>query len=308
MMQTILGSGGAIAEPLAEELIKYTDKIRLVSRNPKKVNLNDELMAADLTQAAEVDKAVSGSDIVYLMVGYTYKAKIWAVEWPKTMRNVIDACKKYHCKLVFFDNVYMYDPTKVGHMTEQTPWKPSSKKGKIRAETAKMLMDEINAGQIRAIIARSADFYGPNTKNGVLNVTVFNNFKKGKPAQWLGSTSKRHTFTYTVDAAKATALLANTEDAYNQVWHLPTYDTQMTGKDWVTQIAKEMNISPKIQLLPVWMMGILGLFVLGLTELKEMVYQYTQDYYFDSNKFTKRFGSMITPPELGIKEVVESMK
>ena len=43
-MQTILGSGGAIGIPLAKELLKYTDKVRLVARHPKKVNESDELL------------------------------------------------------------------------------------------------------------------------------------------------------------------------------------------------------------------------------------------------------------------------
>ena len=42
-MQTILGSGGAIGISLAKELMNYTNQIRLVSRNPKKVNETDEL-------------------------------------------------------------------------------------------------------------------------------------------------------------------------------------------------------------------------------------------------------------------------
>ena len=41
MMQTILGSGGAIGIPLARELKKYTNEIRLISRNPQKVNPAD---------------------------------------------------------------------------------------------------------------------------------------------------------------------------------------------------------------------------------------------------------------------------
>ena len=35
-MQTILGANGTIGSVLAKELTNYTDKIRLVSRNPKK--------------------------------------------------------------------------------------------------------------------------------------------------------------------------------------------------------------------------------------------------------------------------------
>ncbi|MEO7048046.1 MAG: NAD(P)H-binding protein, partial [Ferruginibacter sp.] len=107
-MQTILGSGGAIGSPLAKELLNYTKHIRLVARNPKKVNETDELVKADLTNADDVDKAVAGSDVVYLTVGLPYKLSIWEQQWPLVMKNVIEACKKHRAKLVFLDNVYMY--------------------------------------------------------------------------------------------------------------------------------------------------------------------------------------------------------
>jgi putative NADH-flavin reductase len=43
-MQTILGAGGAIGNSLAKELLQYTPELRLVSRNPKKVNETDTLL------------------------------------------------------------------------------------------------------------------------------------------------------------------------------------------------------------------------------------------------------------------------
>ncbi len=46
-LQTILGANGTIGVPLAKELSAYTDRIRLVSRNPKKVNATDEIFPAD---------------------------------------------------------------------------------------------------------------------------------------------------------------------------------------------------------------------------------------------------------------------
>jgi hypothetical protein len=49
MVQTILGSGGSIGVPLARELKKYTDLIRLISRNPQKVNEADELFQTDVS-------------------------------------------------------------------------------------------------------------------------------------------------------------------------------------------------------------------------------------------------------------------
>ena len=69
MKQTILGAGGAIGIELAKALTSYTSEIRLVSRNPKKINDNDELFPADLTHREDVFKAIAGSEIVYVTVG-----------------------------------------------------------------------------------------------------------------------------------------------------------------------------------------------------------------------------------------------
>jgi uncharacterized protein YbjT (DUF2867 family) len=72
-MQTILGAGGIIGKELAKNLPKYTDRIRLVSRNPKKVNLTDDLFSADLLDTRQTLHAVHGSEVVYLTAGLPYK-------------------------------------------------------------------------------------------------------------------------------------------------------------------------------------------------------------------------------------------
>jgi nucleoside-diphosphate-sugar epimerase len=304
-MQTILGASGAIGTELAKALKTYTDEIRIVSRNPKKVNESDELFTADLTDTDQVDKAIAGSEIVYLTIGFEYKIKVWQKNWPKLMRDLIASCKKYKSKLVFFDNIYMYDKSEIPHMTENSRINPAGKKGKVRAEIAKMILDEIENGKLTALIARSADFYGPNSNNNITRL-IFDDFKKGKKASWLAEANKLHNFTYTPDAGKATALLGNTTDAYNQVWHLPSTHEKINGKQWIEAIAKEMNVAPKYQVLPVWMMGILGIFMPQIREIKEISYQSDRDYFFDSSKFEKRFGIHPTPVEIGIPETIRS--
>lgn len=303
-MQTILGSGGAIGVELAKALKEYTKEIRLVSRNPEKVNDTDVLMKADLTVKEEVDKAVSGSSVVYLTAGFPYDVKVWKHVWPVVMQNVIDACKAHNARLVFFDNIYMYDPNFLASMTEETPVNPSSKKGKIRAEIAKKLMDEVASGKLTALIARSADFYGPSIKNtSVLNETVIKNLAAGKKANWLGKLDKVHSFTYTPDAGKATALLGNTPDAFNQVWHLPTASDPPTALEWIEMIAAGLGVKPRVTAVPGFIVRILGLFIPLMKELAEMMYQYDRDYVFSSDKFEKRFGFRPTPYKEGIREI-----
>jgi nucleoside-diphosphate-sugar epimerase len=304
-MQTILGSGGALGVELAKALPAYTDHIRLVSRHPEKVNPDDELFAADLTDTEKVLQAVEGSEIAYLTAGLPYDIKVWRSDWPVIMENVIAACQEHHAKLVFFDNIYIYDPDHLAPMDEETPRNPSSKKGKVRLELENTIMDEVKKGRLTALIARSADFYGPSIGNtSILTEMVFKNFADGKKANWLGSMKYKHSYTYTPDAGKATALLGNTADAFNQVWHLPTAADPPTGKEWIETIAREMNVEPRYRLATKLVVRLMGLFMPVMREMVEMMYQYDRDYVFDSSKFEKRFDFKPTPYPEGIKTIV----
>lgn len=305
-MQTILGSTGVIGTELAKSLTQYTDKIRLVSRNPKSVNSTDQLVIADLTNPEQVLNAVEGSDVVYLTAGLQYKINIWQTQWPIIMKNVISACKTHKAKLVFFDNVYAYGLVK-GWMKEDTLVNPVSKKGEVRAQIAQMIMNEVERGSLDAMIARAADFYGPNTPLSFATVTVFQNLKRGKKAQWFIDANKKHSMTYTPDAGKATAILGNTSSAYNQIWHLPTDKNALTGKEFIELTAKAFGVEPRYTVLKKWMIQVVGTFIPVVKESIEMLYQNEHDYLFESTKFEKAFNFTPTSYRDGIAETVKSM-
>lgn len=307
-MQTIIGSGGTIGQPLAAELKKYSEKIRLVSRNPRKVNESDELYPLDVNDHSKLKEAIRGSEVVYITIGFKYDLKVWQDKWPAFMREVIDSCVANNARLVFFDNVYMYDRAAIPFMTEESPVNPPSKKGIVRSQLIGMLMNAVDKGTLTALIARSADFYGPDIRNSLLGEMAVKNLMKKSKAMLFGNPDKIHTYTFTPDAAKATALLGNTADAYNQAWHLPTAKDRLTNKQWIELIAAELNVKPGIRHVPVWMIKALGLFVPVMKEFPEMVYQYEMDYVFDSSKFEKRFGIAATPPKEGIKRMIAGLK
>ena len=304
MIQTILGANGTIGKVLAKELKNYTNQIRLVSRNPKKVNETDELFPADLSDTTMVDKAIEGSGVVYLVVGFDYNIKVWRDKWPKLMKATIDACIKHKAKLVFFDNIYLYDIKTIGHMTEDSPINPPSNKGLVRKEIAEMLMNEVKANNLTALIARAPDFYGPDNEKSFLIEVVYKNLLKGKRPNWFMDATKKHSFIYTPDAAKATAILGNTPEAFNQVWHLPTDPKALTGQQWIELFNKEMKTSKKVMVLPMFMLKLLGIFMPLMREMPEMMYQYDRDYLFDSSKFISRFNFTPTTYETGVHQIV----
>ena len=303
-MQTILGAAGDVARLLATELKQYTAQIRLVSRHPEKVNEDDELLALDLLKKEDVFNAIKGSEVVYLTVGLKYDHTIWQAQWPVIIQHVIAGCLEHNCKLVFFDNVYMYDKNAISNMTEDSPINPPSKKGKVRAQNVTLINEAIHDHGLKAVIVRSADFYGPLSKNGILNTLVLDNVIKDKKANWQADVDRIHSFTYLPDAAKATALLGNTDSAYGQVWHLPTSAERLTGRQLITIATGVMEMKNSYMILSPYMLKFLGIFNRTIKELVEMQYQNTQDYFFNSNKFCSTFSFTPTSYESGIREVL----
>jgi nucleoside-diphosphate-sugar epimerase len=299
-MQTILGANGVIGNELSRLLPQYTDRVRQVSRHPKKVNATDETFAADLLDPKAVSDAVAGSEVAYLVAGLKYDAKVWAEQWPRVMRNTIDACKRHGTKLVFFDNVYAYGMVD-GVMTEDTPYNPCSRKGEVRAKIATTLMDEVKRGELQGMIVRAADFYGPNAALSLTHATVFERLRAGKTPQWVGNAKAVHTFTFTPDAGRSVALLGNNPSAYGQVWHALTSKEAITGEEFV-RLACELAGKPfKLQVAPGWMLALMGLFVPVLRENKEMMYQFEQDYRFSSEKLERALNVQPTDYRAGIK-------
>ena len=156
-LHTILGAGGTVGNQLLRVLQQNNERVRLVSRKAQP-SANAEAVAADVTNFEQTLNAVKSSDVVYLVVGHG-KAD--------------------------------------GVMTEETPFNPISKKGEVRATIATQLLNEMKARNIQALIARSADFYGPvGFSISAANMLVFGNLRKGKKAQWLVNAKTAHSLTY----------------------------------------------------------------------------------------------------------------
>ncbi len=307
-MQTILGSGGAIGTELAKALSKFTNEIRLVSRNPKKVNDTDSLFSADLSVQEQVEQAVQGSVICYLTLGYDYNTKLWQEKWPPLIRNVVEACIRHQSKLVFFDNVYAIGGDNVKSITESSPISPSSKKGEVRAYVDKYILESVEKGKLTAILARAPDFFGPIKDKSLLMNLIYDNLSKGKKAQWFCNADVVHTTGFAPDLAKGTAILGNAPEAFNQVWNLPVDSNALTGREWVKLFADEMSTSAEVQVLPGLGMAALGLFVPVLKEIYEMRYQFDREYYFDSTKFVTKFDYIATTNKEAVKKTVAKLK
>lgn len=304
-MHTILGAGGPVSNALAKELQKDDIKTRLVSRRPIKTGGNTAWQKADLLNSGEVLAACKSSEVIYLCAGLRYDINVWKNEWPIVIENVINAAKETGARLIFFDNVYMYGHVN-GVMKETTAYKPSSKKGEVRAKIATRLMDEVKAGNIKGSIARAADFYGAtDSMNSFFDMMVLDKYTQKQKAMWLGNADTLHSFSFMPDMGKAIFLIGQNPQSDGRVWHLPTAKA-CTGKEFLKLAAEAFGVEPRFMKVNKLMLKGLGLFNQAIKGTVEMYYQYEYDYNFDSSKFEQFFSFQPTSYRQGIQHLFET--
>jgi nucleoside-diphosphate-sugar epimerase len=111
-----------------------------------------------------------------------------------------------------------------------------------------------------------------------------------------------HSDTFTPDAARALYTLAQSDLTWGQTWHLPTAAPALTSQEFIDIAARYMHAENKVQVLPIWLVGVVGWFSTMMREIHEMLYQNKYAYVFDSSKFERAFNQPATSYEEGIKE------
>ena len=305
-MQTVLGANGQIGEELTRYLHdNVTDDIRLVSRKPAKLHVTDQLHSADLMDADATVDAVAGSDIAYLTVGLPMDSALWERQFPTMMANTIAACKKHGTKLVFFDNTYMYPRTSAAQV-EDTPFQPVGRKATVRARIANMLLGEMQAGAIEAVICRAPEFYGPGKTKSLTNSAVFDRMKQGKRPMIPVDAGTKRTLIWTPDASRGMGLIGNTPDAYGQTWHLPTDPERLTYAQMIGIASGMSGRDVGYTTVPEIAFKVGGWFNPALKEASELLPRYRHDNIFVSAKFAERFPDFaVTTYQEGIAEILD---
>ena len=304
MIQTILGAGGQIGTELARELHNtFTADIRLVSRNPKRMHDTDEIVAANIMDPRDAERAVAGSDITYVAVGLPPNGKLWAEQFPTMLTNIIDACEKHHSKLVYFDNTYMY-PKSAVPQDENTPFDPRGQKAVARARTATLLLEAMRQDRVEAVICRAPEFYGPGKTQSVTNTLVFDRIARGKKPRIPLSSTTRRSLIWTPDASRAMALIGNTPSVYGRTWHLPVDIERPTYAELIELCEQTWERPLPYTVVRRWQFRLAALISAQPRELMELLPRYATDNIFLCDAFTATFPHFrVTPFREGVQAI-----
>jgi nucleoside-diphosphate-sugar epimerase len=309
-LHLVLGDG-VIGLAVADELQRLGRPHALASRQPPaEASHAAPHRRTDALDLPQLLAATADATHVHVTLGLAYQTAVWQRDWPRIAENLVQAARRHGFRIVFFDNVYPYGPTPLQvPMTEEHPQRPVSRKGQIRKAVDDRLMRAAREDGVPVLIARCADFYGPGVRNSMLYMAGIERQLRGKAAQCLGNPDLPHSLTYTLDAARGLVRLALDDGAYGQAWHLPTASPAPTMRAMLVQSARLLGAPELVQVMPRPMIGVLGLFVPVLREVKEMLYQNEQPYVFSSARFMQRYPDFrVTPYAEGLLATIRSFR
>jgi nucleoside-diphosphate-sugar epimerase len=309
-LHVVFGSG-PLGRSVVEELVRRGVTVRVVSRSGKMAEAPQgiELVAADLYDSAAVRVLTAGAAVAYQCAQPQYWE--WPQKFPPLQAAILEGLAGTTTKLVIGENTYMYgDVNRTnGHvnaklLTEDLPYAPHTRKGKVRAAMSEAALLAHGAGKVKVAIGRGSDFFGPWALDSAFGGRVFYPALVGKAASFGGKLDLPHTATYIGDFGRALVVLGERDEALGQAWHVPSDRPQITQRQFAELVYRETGQPVKASGVSKSMMALAGLFIPGARESVEMMYEFEKPFVVDSSKFERAFGVVATPIAESIKSTV----
>jgi nucleoside-diphosphate-sugar epimerase len=300
-LHVVFGTG-AVGMSVMDELVQRGRRVRMVNRSGRaSVPHGVEVVGGDATDEIFTREATAGASVVYFALNPPYNK--WPEMFPGLQAGVLEGAADAGAKLVAMENLYMYGPTDGRPLTEDLPYAPNTRKGRVRAMMSQELMEAHTSGRVQVAIGRASDFFGPRVLVSAAGEQVFGRAVEGRSAQVAGDPDQPHTYTYVPDVGKGLAILGEREEALGQVWHLPSSET-LTTRQFVETIFEEVGKPTRIQAAPKILLRAIGLFNPAIRETIEMLYEFEEPFVVDDSRFKQEFGEHATPLKEAIGETV----
>lgn len=285
----VIFGAGQIGTRIAHQLVTRGHRVRVVSRSGTAI-AGTESVAGDAKDPAFAATAGRGAEVIYDCANPLYQD--WRRDLLPLGRGTLHAATTAGAKLVALDSLYMYGAPN-GPMTEESPVRPTSRKGVLRAELGELRLSALRRGDARVVLGRASDFFGPGLAASWWSDRLFNRAYAGKPGECLGDPDMPHSYTYADDVATGLVALGGADDALG-VWHLPTLPAESTRK-LAARLGDALGTPIAMKRMSRVVLRAIGVFAPFMRELPELTYQWEMPFVIDDRKFRARFGVEPTP-------------
>lgn len=202
----------------------------------------------------------------------------WDKLIPEITTQVLDAGKASGATILVPGNVYPYG-VEPGPWNADTPHRPVSRKGRIRAEMEARYRAAAEQGQ-RTILLRGGDFLLPEAPQMVMNRLILGEVAKGKITT-LGDPDALHAYAYLPDMARAAVSLVTLGGVLPTYADIPFGGHAFTISDLATRISRLTGKPMRIKRFPRWIFTLASPVWELARELREMLYLYDHPHSLD---------------------------
>ena len=298
----VIFGAGQIGTQLGDALLARGLRVRMVRRGgPRDSRPEMEWRQADITDRAAATEAARGAAVVYDCANPAEYHR-WDEVLPPLKRGVREAAARAGARLVVLDCLYMYGrPTPGVPFDEDTPMRPCSHKGELRALLARELFEAHARGDVRATSGRASDFFGPGVQTALFGDRFAARVLAGKPLEMGGDPDQPHGYSYGPDVASGLAVLGTNSVSDGKAWHLPLAWSGST-RALVDAIAAALGRRASVRRIPDWLLRTMGVLDPMLGATAEMTYQWKLPYVIDDGRFRAAFGKGPTAPAQAVAD------
>jgi len=297
----ILGATGGAGGEIAAALLRRGWTVRALVRNAARPGLDPRIdwREGDAMRAADVAQAAAGADVLVHAVnppGYR--------DWDKRVLPMLDnslaAARANAARLVLPGTVYNYGPDAFPLLAEDDPQQPLTRKGAIRAAMERRLAE---ATDVRSLILRCGDFFGPHAGNNWFAAMI----KPGHRVRALlypGRRGLSHAWAYLPDVGETVARLLERESELERFARFHFAGHFMDDSALLAAVRRVTgNATLPLRAFPWWLTRLAAPFVVLMRELREMRYLWREPLQLDNRRLVAWLGA---EPHTPLQHAVET--
>ena len=289
----ILGANGRIGRAAIEAFSAAGWSISaLVRRVPASAAPTIQWHEADAFDADAVAGAAEGADVILNGLNPPYER--WANDLPRLTASVLTAARRHRSTVIIPGNVYNYGDSMPAVLTETTPHRPSTVKGRLREQMEAAYRQAGDDG-VQTIIVRAGDFIERAQTGNWFDTYITNDIRRGI-VTYPGPTDVPHAWAYLPDLARAMVGLAEQRHSLGRFETFGFAGHTFTGEQLRQQAEAVLGRPVKIKSFPWPLLRFLGLFRRSIHAVLEMRYLWNVPHQIDGHRLNERLPELRTTP------------
>ncbi|MFF0296935.1 NAD-dependent epimerase/dehydratase family protein [Kitasatospora sp. NPDC004614] len=240
----------------------------------------------DASDPQALGSAAEGAAVLYNCANPPYHR--WPEVWPPLAASLLATAEHGGAVLATVSNLYGYGAVD-GPMSPDTPLRPVSTKGEVRATMWRDALAAHQAGRVRVTEVRGSDYLAANAV-GALDDRAFSRALAGRTVQVLGDPDAPHSWTDPQDVARLLATVAADERAWGRAWHVPSNAPRSQRQVVAELCAAAGRPAAKVTGIPRPVLVLLGLADPTIRAARETAYQFERPFVIDDSATRETFG------------------